>query len=506
MAYTPRTPPVSGRSSREHTGGGVRGAFAEVLRRLMHGVERVVPALMVIALGILLGMQYMQPDKRVLSVIAIVILSGIAWRLDLVTSIGLMIFLLPFPKTTSFGSTNTAIALLVAILWLVNASQGRAPGLRRTPVDAAVLGLVLVYGCSFYNVTDPAAMPLALSNFQVVLASVLSFYVIVSNVNTSKALQKIHDFQIACAVCVLLLAVYELGHPGALLGGWIKLGASAGMASSEGINLHALRIGSSFNDYELLSEFCVITMLLALFLWVRATSTFRRVVLSAFLLLNLFVMFATVTRGAFFSLGAGLLVLLWTTRRRVKFVPMVVGISLGLALFIGMNFYVANYTASGNMFGRLSQTHFEGFVPDSRAGIWEISLRRAMLHPWIGAGPFFSQVFGFQNWDPHNVFLYYAIIVGFTGLGFFILILVGLARMTVPTVDDLRHPDYARAFQVVVQAQFVAFVVNETKIDYVRNPIYSTVVWAMYAMWIATYFVVRSNLAAESKARPALGR
>jgi len=109
-------------------------------------------------------------------------------------------------------------------------------------------------------------------------------------------------------------------------------------------------------------------------------------------------------------------------------------------------------------------------------------------------------VFGFGQVYPHNIFLYYANIVGFVGLGFFLLILLGLVRMTRPTVDSLRDLDYARAFQIVTRAQLVAFVVNETKIDYLRNPVYTPVVWSMFSVWVATYFVVRNNEAAQRTA------
>ena len=496
MPHTPGSTPLSGGSPRGPAGG--EG-------RLSRWMGRLGSALLVTAIGVLLGQQYMKPDKRVLPVIATVILAGVAWRLDFITSIGLTIFLLPYPRTTTFGTTNTAIALLIAILWLVNASQGRAPTLRRTPMDVPVVGLILVYVCSFYNVTDPEGMAKGLAIFQIFIGSVLCYYVIVSNVNTTKALEKIHTFQLLCATSVLLLAVYELGHPGVFVG-WIELGASGARAGEEGFHLHDRRIGSAFNDYELLSEFCAITMLFGVFLLARATSVVRRVLLSAFLLLTLFVLFATVTRGAFVSLGAGLASLLWTTRRRMQFVPLVIGISLFITLFMGMNFYVSHYTPSGDMFGRLSQTHFEGGVPDTRVGTWGPGLERAMQHPWIGWGPYYGEAFGFKFVYPHDIFLYYANIVGFVGLGFFLLLLVELARMTAPTVDNLRHHDYARAFQIVARAQFVTFVVNEIKIDYLRNSVYQTVVWAMFSMWVATYLVARSNQAAEASARLAIAR
>jgi O-antigen ligase len=474
------------------------GAKANGRGRLPGWTGQIVPAVLVIALGILLGYQYVQPDKRVLAVMAAVVVAGVAWRLDFITSIGLMIFLLPYPKGTVFGTTNIALTLLIAIVWLVNSSVGRAPAPRRSPVDMPLLGLVIVYTCSFYNITEPEAFGIALRNFEIFLASVICFYVIIANVNTSRALEKLHYFQILCALSVFLLGIYELTHVGTTLaGGVISFGGSTGTGAGEDFARRNVRIGSVFGDYELLSEFCVLTILLAIFLWARATNVVRRTLLAGFILLSLFVLFATVTRGAVVSLIVGLLTMVWTTRRRVHFVPLVVGVSTFVALFAGMNYFVSHFTSSGDMFARLSQTHFEGGVPDSRVAAWGPALQRALMHPWIGHGPYYALTPTLGLFWPHNVYLFYASTVGFVGLGFFLLILLGFARITAPTVDSLRHHDYARACQILIQAQFVAFVVNEFKIDYLRNPIYTPVVWAMFSMWVATYFVARSSQEAE---------
>ena len=492
MAHAPESLPDAGRPT---------GARREREGVVSRWVGRIFSAIAVTGLGVLIGQQYMQPNKRVLPVLAAVVIAGLAWRLDLVSSIGVLIFLLPYPKGTVFGTTNTALALLIAIVWLVNASLRRAPAPRRSPVDMAVLGLMITYICSFYNVTDPEAISGGLGTFEVVLSSVLCYYVIIANVNTTKALRKIHVFQMLSALSVFLLGLYELRHPGVSLGGgWINFGGSTGSGAGEDFARHGVRIGSAFGDYELLSEFCVLSLLLAVFLWARANSNAHRALISGFIVLTLFVMFSTVTRGAIFSLVIGLLTMLWTTRRRVRFVPLVIGVSVFVGLFIGMNFYVSHFTASGDMFGRLSQTHFENGVPDSRIGAWGPALLRATRHPWVGHGPYYVLKVEEGFFWPHNVYLWYANTVGFVGLGFFLLILFGLARATRPSVDNLRHPDYARSFQIVAQAQFVAFVANEFKIEYMRNTIYQTVVWAMFSIWVATYYVVRNNIAAERAA------
>ena len=81
MAHTPGTTPVAGGPTRGQTGSGGRGVATGFRGRLLGWLDRIVPAFMVIALGVLLGQQYMQPDKRIVSVIAVVVLAG-GYRLD----------------------------------------------------------------------------------------------------------------------------------------------------------------------------------------------------------------------------------------------------------------------------------------------------------------------------------------------------------------------------------------------------------------------------------------
>jgi O-antigen ligase len=256
-----------------------------------------------------------------------------------------------------------------------------------------------------------------------------------------------------------------------------------------------------FHDYELLSEFCALTLLMVWFMLVRARTPGKRTVYAALLGLNGFVLFTTVTRGAIFALAVAIPFFLFLVRRRLSFVPFVIASVLSVLGAIGMNFYVANFTRSGDMFSRLFQTHLVGgWMPDDRAETWQNAWGRALAHPLIGSGPSFADLPGFHFWWPHNVYLYYANIIGFPGLMFFLLLLLIAFRITRPRTDDLQDPDYAKAYLLVCHVQIVVFMVNEVKIDYLRNNIYLFPVWVMFAMWAATAMVADSN-AAEARAR-----
>jgi putative inorganic carbon (HCO3(-)) transporter len=455
--------------------------------------DRLAAAAAVGVVGFVLGIQYVQPNKRVLSVMVAAVVAGIAWRLDMLTGIGLLVFALPYPRGTVFGNTNLAFILLLLVIWLLRVTQRLSLRPTGTPVDVPVIGLVVLYIVSFYNVTEPTSLRPAIENFQLFLGCVLMFYLIVNNVRSSADLRRLHYFQLLSALSVFLLGIYELNNPGgALVRGWIDFGGTEG---SE-FNTRNVRIGASFSDFELLSEFCAITLLTVLLQLVRATTQNGRWMWTAMLVLNLFVMFATVTRGAFIALGAGAAVLLWHVRKRVRVVPAVTIGSAVVAAFVGMNFYVANFTRSGDVFKRLAETQLtSSYLPDNRADVWANAVDRAMVHPLIGHGPYYADIPGFSYMWPHNVYLYVANLIGFVGLGFFLWLLVRMLWLVRPVTDDFRHPDYAKAALVVAQAQLVIFMVNEIKIDYLRNGIYQFVVWVMFASMVAAGMIARRGAA-----------
>ena len=453
-------------------------------------LDRLGPVLLTIAAGIVLGLQFIMPDKRMIAVIGAILMFGLAWRLDMVAALGVLAVALPFPRGTVFGSTNLAFIALLAVLWLLRVSRGQCARPRRSPLDALVLALFVAYVISFYNVTTAVDLGYALPLFVLLAAAVLMFFVIVNNLQDERGFRRFLDFQVFSIPLVCLLAVWELNHPGQyFIPGWI--GFQTGLAS---INLHNIRVGSSFQDYELLSEYCALNALLVLFLLLRAETMLHRLAYGALLSLVLFVLFATVTRGSVVALAAGVVYLIWIVRRRLSFVTLVtVGVAMVVG-FLSMNYYVANFTRSGNLMTRLAgSTKFVGVMPADRAGIWMQAWGRIFEHPFIGHGPYYSAISGLRTYLwPHNLYLFVANNVGFIGLGIFLSLLWTLLRISRPRTDDLRHGDFIHSYMIIAHVQMVVFLIDETKIEFMRNGNYQFQVWLMFALITAAYQITHA--------------
>jgi O-antigen ligase len=470
------------------------------LRAWAGRLGRLPSAVMVAGLGVMLGLQYASPNKRVLSVLAGLVLFGMAWRVDIVSGLGVLLLALPFPRGTVFGNTNLAFILLLLVIWLLRFSTGQGNPPRRTPLDVPLAALFTIYVVSFYNVENTTHLIRALEKFEMIAACMLMFYLIVSNVRTGKDLQRIHVFQAFSILSVCALAMYELNHPGEVfIPGWIDFSQTTGTE----FNTSNVRVGSSFYDYELLSEYCAINLLLVIFLFLRARQMLARLAYAALGVIVVFVLFATCTRGSIVSLAVGVLYFPWLVRRRLNVVSFVTILGSIVAGFLIMNFYVANFTRSGDVLARFEKTEFVNGLPESRSEAWPSAWKRMLEHPLIGHGPFYSSERGLKQWTwPHCLYLYVGNNVGFIGLAIFLWFLWRLWGISRPPVDDLLHGDYPSAFLLVARMQMLVFVVDQIKIEYLRNPVYQFQVWIMFAMIVAAHLIVRDSARARVSPLP----
>jgi O-antigen ligase len=255
-----------------------------------------------------------------------------------------------------------------------------------------------------------------------------------------------------------------------------------------------VRIGGPFFDFENLSDWAAMNLLLVGFLLSRAKSMAGRVFLSGLMLLVAFILFATVTRGAIIALMVGLPYLAWLKRRQLTFVNVTTTTAAVIVAFFAMNYYVANFTHSGDLLARLMDpqtTTIKAGLPEGRGIIWQQAFDRWMQHPLLGHGPHYATQVGttFHYW-PHNLYLYVGNLVGIVGLSFFLWLLFKLWRITYPRGRDAARTDYASGFLVIANVQMLVFLIDQTKIEYLRNPIYQFQVWVMFAYMVAAARIV----------------
>jgi len=216
----------------------------------------------------------------------------------------------------------------------------------------------------------------------------------------------------------------------------------------------------------------------------------------ALLIIDLMLMFATITRGAFISLFIGVAYLLYLSRKDLDFVKFVSVLGAFALMIFALEFFVSRYTASGSLFDRLFMTTFEkGIIPYNRVDAWGGAIERGMLHPFIGNGPGWDFSGGLNTglW-PHNVYLFYFNITGLFGLSAFLFILYRLGRASMPGINSsLVNSPFAESFMKVLHVCFVMFCVDQIKIEYLRSDKYVFFIWFFFGMIIATSNVIRKT-------------
>jgi O-antigen ligase len=446
-------------------------------------------ALLILGIAVIAGFQIAQPDKRVLQVVAAGLILLLAFKTRSISALVLAVLFLPFPKSTSYGNTNVAFMMLVFVVWLFRVTTKRAQPAGHTAVDLPILGLVLAYMISFYNVEKTSFFALAWGQFTSFLTYLFLTYLVINIVRTVTDVQKIFLAQAVSCFLVCAMAVYEMANPGtAIIPGWIDF------TNTSSSVFGGIRLGSTFLDYELFGEYCAINLFLLMFMFARANSRSRQVALAALMGLVFFCLFATVTRGAILAFGAGLIYLTWLSRTRLNFVKLVSFSALAITLIVVGDWAVSTFTDAHSVIERLAGTHLERGVPDSRVGAWYGAIENIAEHPFIGHGPYYWLKTGLgQRFWPHNVYLYYAHIVGLVGLAFFLWLLWELWKGSRPRAPSLGSGTYIEGATLAARIMLFVFIVDQTKIDYLRNERYSFFVWFLLGLVVAVNNVARAE-------------
>ncbi|MDI6809244.1 MAG: O-antigen ligase family protein [Candidatus Eisenbacteria bacterium] len=458
-----------------------------IIRSTITRIEESSPLLWaaVVLIGVVVGTQFNHPNKRVLEACAGGIVAVFAFRFHLSVGLSVLVFFLPFPTAMSFGSTNTVFAGLLFIVWLARISLGHEKPPSRTPLDMPIVLLLMAYMTSSYNSRGMSELMAGLVNFASVAGCVLMYYLIVNFVNDERALKRIVVVaSISCAT-VLLTALYELFNPGkVLLPGWI-LGAEKSqlMYVEKG-----LRVGGSFGDYELLAEYSAINLPLQIFMAVRAKSISRKIAWLILAAATTIVLHATITRGAFIAFYMSMAYLMLVAREDFDFKKVVAVAILAVIIFVSANSILVQYTKSGSVFARFStEKTFAGVMPAARAGTWTQSWERSKEHIVIGHGPYFSLREGVTRFSwPHNTYLFQLYITGLFGLSAFLWLLIKLFAGTLKfSSRSLASRSFSKSLLLVMNVQLLIFMIDELKIDFQRNVVYTYYVWFLFGLMVA---------------------
>jgi hypothetical protein len=358
------------------------------------------------------------------------------------------------------------------------------------------------YLASFYNLDYGAGFfKPAVISFSNLFAAILFFYLLVNILDNEEKLKKAAFAVNLSIVLVIAFSVFELLFPGkVIVPNWLYTQHKSALI------MKGLRMGGPFRDYELLAEFLALCAPLIFLLAVRSKRLITRTLYGALLIADIFMMFTTITRGAFISLGVGFAYLLFTCRRDLNFVRFVVIVGSFVFFMFALEMLVAEYTVSGSLFDRLGKVTFEeGMVPTARYLGWKQGIIRGMWHPFFGNGLELDWAKNVeQRVYPHNGYLFLFTLTGFFGLLSYLFFLYRLIRTSLLGYkSSLVSSPFSHAFMKILHVWLIMFMIDQIKIEYLRNDIYVYYVWLFFGLIAATGNVIRrtnEQLAPPSRA------
>jgi hypothetical protein len=458
--------------------------------------------LVVVALGLLLGLQILEPHRRVIQAAAGLAMIILVWRFPLFVGLSLLILVIPFPTRMSFGSTNAVFTFLIFLSWRVKAMMAGETGAGRTPIDTPIMVMVLVYLVSFYNIPGMYQLKQGLVNFEEFIAWVALFYIVVNFIKTENDLRRIVMVQSVTCILVLLVAIYEIVFPGRpLVVGWLPL-----IGGKSGIwEFVQMRVGGPFADFELLAEYTALNVPLQFLMLLRARSQPGRLFWGILIIVTLTILLATATRGAFIALWIGMAYLFILARRALGFRNMVIVSVTAIMIFLIAAAFVQTQTGVASMYERLMKTTFVGYMPDTRSDSWSEAFQRGLENPIFGHGPYFTLRAGVRRFFwPHNVYLFYFYILGLTGVTCFVWILVNLLRTSFRHMGRaLTNIPFSKSLLLILHVMLIIFAIDQLKIEYLRNTAYPFIVWFLFGLTVAcSRIAAASDREVQSASRP----
>lgn len=422
------------------------------------------------------------------ALLAAIIMFVAAYAAPLRVSVAILLMLIPFqPVATSYGSANVVMTFVLAGALMV---RGR---LQYVPMLGIILAVIFAYLVSISQL--PRSL-YVLHGIEII-ALVSGFLVFTLAYNLAR---EVEDHR---SVINLLISANVLAALYCVVQFTVSPGESLELFGVKELSLNENR---GEGDARLVGPFGTPGLTAAYFMWMTLILLYevlhsqgrRRVLISILIVTNVTMLIATANRGSFIVLLAGLLGFLFLFRARLGFTR-ILGVLVGSTIIlVGTTAFVATYTEFGQMSDRLARTmETRDGLPATRAASWPVAWKNVQQKPWLGHGP---RIMGqherrfrhvppeqLVSQYPHSLYLHLLVTVGIVGtlcMLFFIISVLWRIRQGVKTGHF--RSEYEKGWLLVGLILVVAFLVDELKIEFLRNTSvdYAHFVFAVFGIFL----------------------
>lgn len=375
----------------------------------------------------------------------------------LVFSLAGLILVLPIAHTVTIRAFFFLSALF---LWITKGYLTRKTHLKHTPLDIFILFYLITIVISFFTTLNLSSSLKTLKGE--FLTNTLLFYLIVANISEEKVVKKL--------IAILLIGSAIMAIYG-IVDFFLKGGALVGTDYTTPYD----RLGSLHQGYEAYGQYLIMVLPFNFLGIIYSTEKPKKILLSVLLILNIFALYLTHTRGAWLAFWFEMIIIsyfIFTKRQKT--------VLIGLLILVPI---IALYILPENMIwhGKKGLSTKEEDIWQNtgtiRLVMWKESIKSLIENPFVGAGygkANFKRKFADKPFagleQAHNTFINTAIQLGIQGLIALLLIILMILNMTwkgwMTTKKTFRGLYYLGVFSMTIgffiACQFAEFFIDDT--------------------------------------------
>ncbi len=295
----------------------------------------------------------------------------------------------------------------------------------------------------------------------VLISCVLFFYLMVNLVRDEKSLTRIIEIMVlACIIQVLMSSLSFFYYI---------------------IIKHRLlfRVEGMLRDYELFAEYLALHIPLFIYLLRNPGNLINKKFLTLFLLLTIFVLLATATRGAIVSLGFGLVYYVFKLKDKVS-LPKIILQILSWSLIVGFIVIVLYKVlpSSAQILERFAATKVASL--DTRDFVWHKFWGYFQEKPITGHGIAYN--LSAHLFFPHSTYFYYLLTLGVPGCFVYLILLIALLWKGFQNERLTQSNGSLFEVAIVFNAMLILFIIDSIKIEYLRYSNYQLFIWLLFSL------------------------
>jgi O-antigen ligase len=244
-------------------------------------------------------------------------------------------------------------------------------------------------------------------------------------------------------------------------------------------------------DYELFAEYLAIHIPIFVFLVRNENDRFWRRIYAGGLLLIVFVLFATVIRGAIGAIFVAMLYYFHHLRKVTSVAATLKSMAVLLAVFaVGLLAVYLLVPESANIIERFIETDLR--TGDSRRTVWLMFFDYFRERPLFGHGMFYNLPTSGLFW-PHSTYFYYVLTIGIAGLANYLLLLMRLVARAGANLKINRRDPLRFEMALALNASLIVFILDGLKVGYLRYSSYQLFIWILFGLIVALHQMKRIN-------------